>query len=139
MNQGKIIIIEDEPDIFKILMMSEGYEFLDAPDGETAKEILTTANNLWEVGLIILDIRMSSVKGMQSLDLLTRQVPWIPLLAITGFPDKNLESLILDKGAKGVLVKPLEKETLLEMVGKLFFVKETSEDDVLSVVKFINK
>ena len=135
MNRGKILIIVDEPDILEILkihLMSTPYEILEASEGEKAQEILRFGNNPSEVGLIICDIRMSTVNGIKSLYLLIKQVPWIPLVVITGYPDRKLEASIKDRGAKEFLLKPVEKKELLETVDKYFDVKDKLESGVLS-------
>ena len=46
------------------------------------------------------------------------QFPSLPLIVISGYPDINLAVDLMKKGVKDYLVKPVEKEKLLEAVKK---------------------
>ncbi|MFQ5442980.1 MAG: response regulator [Nitrospinales bacterium] len=137
MRKGKILIIEDEPEIREILkihLMGMQYEVLEAPEGGKAQEILRSGNNRSEVGLVFCDIRMPKVNGIDTLDHLTREVPWIPLVIITGYADKELEDSLKERGAKEFLVKPVEKKKLMDTVDKYYSLKDKLESEVLSSI-----
>jgi two-component system chemotaxis response regulator CheY len=72
--------------------------------------------NLLQVGLIICDIRMPKVNGVEAIDFLKENAPSIPIMVVTGYPDSELAVSLLKKGVKDYLVKPLEKEKLLAKV-----------------------
>jgi two-component system chemotaxis response regulator CheY len=72
--------------------------------------------NLLQVGLILCDIRMPKVNGVEAIEYLKENAPSIPIIVVTGYPDSELAVSLLKKGVKDYLVKPVEKEKLLAKV-----------------------
>ena len=68
------------------------------------------------VGLILCDIRMPKVNGVEAIEFLKTEAPGIPIVVITGYPDTELAIGLMKKGVKDYLVKPVEKEKLLAVV-----------------------
>ena len=65
---GKILIIEDEPDIKDILKLQleqAGYHIIEATNGEEGIEIMKKRSNLLQVGLVITDICMPNFNGVR--------------------------------------------------------------------------
>jgi two-component system chemotaxis response regulator CheY len=85
-------------------------------DGENAINILQSGDNLVNVGLILCDIRMPKVNGVETIEFLKNEAPGVPIVVITGYPDTELATGLLKKGVKDYLVKPVEKEKLLAVV-----------------------
>ncbi len=120
--KGRILIIDDEEEVREVLRMhleSAGYMVIEAKDGEDAIKKMRDGSNLLQVGLIITDIRMPKVNGVEAIDYLRTNCPSKPILVITGYPDTELAISLLKKGVKEYLVKPVEKKTLLEKVRKV--------------------
>ncbi len=116
---GKIMIIEDEEEVREILKLhleSAGYEVIEAEDGEKAIEKMKEGSNLLRVGLIITDIRMPKINGVEAIEYLREHAPSKPIMVVTGYPDTDLAISLMQKGVKEYLVKPVEKEKLLEKV-----------------------
>ncbi len=116
---GKILVIEDEEevrDILKLHLESAGYEVIEAEDGEKAIEEMKKGSNLLRVGLIITDIRMPKINGVEAIEYLREHAPSKPIMVVTGYPDTDLAISLMQKGVKEYLVKPVEKEKLLEKV-----------------------
>jgi len=121
MSQGKIMVVDDEADIRNIIKMhleEKGYNFLEAEDGEQAIKLLKTGDNLVNCGLILLDIRMPKVNGIECIEYFRDQAPGIPIVVITGYPETEMAVDLMKKGVKDYLVKPVESEKLLEIVNK---------------------
>lgn len=121
MSQGKIMVVDDEADIRNIIKMhleEKGYNFLEAEDGEQAIKLLKTGDNLVNCGLILLDIRMPKVNGIECIEYFRDQAPGIPIVVITGYPETEMSVDLMKKGVKDYLVKPVESEKLLEIVKK---------------------
>jgi len=121
MSQGKIMVVDDEADIRNIIKMhleGKGYNFLEAEDGEQAIKLLKTGDNLVNCGLILLDIRMPKVNGIECIEYFRDQAPGIPIVVITGYPETEMAVDLMKKGVKDYLVKPVESEKLLEIVNK---------------------
>ncbi len=117
--KGKILIIDDEEDVREVLRIhleSANYNVIEAENGEEGVTLMKSGANLLQVGLIICDIRMPKVNGVEAIDFLKENAPSIPIMVVTGYPDSELAVSLLKKGVKDYLVKPVEKEKLLAKV-----------------------
>ncbi len=122
MAKGKVLVIDDEEDVREVLKLhleSAGYNILEAEDGEDGINTLRSGDNMINVGVILCDIRMPKVNGAECVDYLRKEAPGIPVVMVTGYPDTEMEISFLNKGVKDYLVKPVEKEKLLGVVGKM--------------------
>jgi len=117
--KGKILIIDDEAEVREVLRLhleSANYNVIEALDGEEAVNMMKSGSNLLQVGLIICDIRMPKVNGIEAIDYLKQNAPSIPVIEVTGYPDSDLAVSLLKKGVKDYMVKPIEKVKLLAKV-----------------------
>ncbi len=122
MPKGKIMVVDDEEDVretIKLQLEAENYNVIEAGDGEEAIKLLRSEDNLMNCGLILCDIRMPKVNGIEYIDYLKEQAPGIPVVVITGYPDTELAVGLMNKGVKDYLVKPVESEKLMKVVNKL--------------------
>jgi two-component system chemotaxis response regulator CheY len=122
MPSGKVLIIDDEADVREVLRLhleGAGFNVLEAENGEEGIKTLRSADNMINVGLILCDIRMPKVNGVECVDFLKKEAPGIPVVIVTGYPDTEMATSFLKKGVKDYLVKPVEKEKLLSVVDKL--------------------
>ncbi|MBT3922553.1 MAG: response regulator, partial [Nitrospina sp.] len=113
--KGKILIIDDEAEVREVLRLhleSANYNVMEALDGEEAVNMMKSGSNLLQVGLIICDIRMPKVNGIEAIDYLKQNAPSIPVIVVTGYPDSELAVSLLKKGVKDYMVKPIEKAKL---------------------------
>ncbi len=122
MAKGKILIVDDEEDVREVIKLhleQEGYaNLLEAENGEEAIKILRQGDNMVAVAVILCDIRMPKVNGVEAIDFFKKEAPGIPVIVVTGYPDAELAAYLLKKGVKDYLVKPVEKQRLLECVNK---------------------
>jgi two-component system, chemotaxis family, chemotaxis protein CheY len=117
--KGKVLIIDDEADVREVLRLhleSVNLNVIEAENGEEAIKLMKSGANLLQVGLILCDIRMPKVNGVEAIEYLKENAPSIPIIVVTGYPDSELAVSLLKKGVKDYLVKPLEKEKLLAKV-----------------------
>ena len=122
MANGKILVIDDEEDVREVLKLhleSAGYNILEAENGEDGINILRSEDNMVNVGVVLCDIRMPKVNGAECVDFLRKEAPGVPIVMVTGYPDAEMAISFLNKGVKDYLVKPVEKEKLLGVVGKI--------------------
>ena len=122
MAKGKILVIDDEQDIrdiFKDRLEKAGYNPILAENGEEAISILRSGDNLINVGVILCDIRMPKVNGIECIKFLRQQAPGIPIVVITGYPDSELAGKLIAQGVKEYLVKPVDKEKMLDVINKI--------------------
>ena len=119
MGKGKILVVDDESDVRDVIRLQleqKGFNVLEAVDGQDAINILQSGDNLVNVGLILCDIRMPKVNGVEAIEFLKKEAPGIPIVVITGYPDTELATGLLKKGVKDYLVKPVEKSKLMAVV-----------------------
>ncbi len=122
MARGKILVIDDEEDVREVFIYhleKEGYSILEAEDGEVAINVLRSEDNMVNVGVILCDIRMPKVNGVECIDFLRREAPGIPVVVVTAYPDPEMATYLLKRGIKDYLVKPVEKDKLVGVVNKL--------------------
>jgi DNA-binding response OmpR family regulator len=113
----KILIVDDERDIVKALMIRlqhNGYEVVVAFDG--AQGIFMAHKE--SPDLIILDIRMPAGDGFSVAGKLKQssQTEPIPIIFLTGSPERNSEERAMQLGARFYIKKPYDPEELLEAV-----------------------
>jgi two-component system, chemotaxis family, chemotaxis protein CheY len=124
---GQVLIIDDEPDVRKVVRMTlekAGYDVIEAEDGEKAIEEINKGENPLILDVIICDIRMPKINGVEAINYFQQQFPRVPLIVLTGFPDMDMATSFLKKGIVDYLVKPVEKEKLLGAVTKAFEQRE---------------
>ncbi len=117
--KGRILIVDDEKDVrdvLKMQLLSEKYDIIEAENGEEAINLMKEGSNLLRVGLIICDIRMPKVNGVEAIEYLKQNAPSIPILVVTGYPDTEMALSLIKRGVKDYLVKPVNKEELLKKV-----------------------
>ncbi len=122
MSTGKVMVVEDEEDVreaIKLQLESANYNVLEAENGEEAINILKSESNMINCGLILCDIRMPKVNGLECIAYFRDQAPGIPIVVVTGFPDTEMAVDLMGKGVKDYLVKPVEKAKLLAVVEKM--------------------
>jgi two-component system, chemotaxis family, chemotaxis protein CheY len=118
---GRVLIMDDEADIRKVVRMTlqkAGYEVLEAEHGEKAIEVLNTGENRLLLDVIICDIRMPKVNGIEAIAYFRKNYPRVPLIVLTGFPDTDMATSLLREGVLDYLVKPVEGEKLKAAVAR---------------------
>ena len=126
---GRVMIVDDEPDIRKVVRMTlqkAGYDVLDAADGEKAIEAINTGENRLMLDVIICDIRMPKINGVEAIAYFRKEYPRVPIIVLTGFPDVNMATSFLSDGVVDYLVKPVEGEKLKAAVAKAMDQRELS-------------
>ncbi|MFH1867459.1 MAG: response regulator [Candidatus Omnitrophota bacterium] len=115
----KILVVDDEPDIIKILktfLTKMGFEVIDALGGERALEILDS--NI-DFDMLIVDMKMPKVKGIDVLRRMKDLNKQKPVIILSGSIDiaKHEDKLRdLGYGHSEYLIKPIDLEVLLEKI-----------------------
>jgi DNA-binding response OmpR family regulator len=79
-----ILVVDDEASIralYEAELEDEGYAVLCAPDGPSARKILSES----EVHLVVLDIRLKGESGLQILQEITREHRQLPVILSTAY------------------------------------------------------
>lgn len=116
---GRILIVDDESSVRKVLRVTltdAGYEVVEADHGGRGIEVIRSDDNMLMVDVIICDIRMPKVNGVEAIDFFREQFPSVPIIVLTGFPDTKMATNLITKGVVDYLVKPVEDAKLLASV-----------------------
>ncbi len=119
--QGRILVVDDEAQIRKpigLMLKNEGYEVVEAADGEDAIEKIGAGDNALMVDTILCDIRMPKINGDEAIAYFRDQFPTVPIVVMTGYPDVELAVSLMRKGVRDYLVKPVSKDKLLSVIKK---------------------
>ena len=117
---AKILVVEDEIDIAKIISMrlvSQGYDVVVANDGMQAVALAHSE----KPDLIILDIMLPAGRGDSVLDNLKMAAitSIIPVIVLTALKDEEYKQRILEKGVEAYLEKPYQAEILTSTIDKV--------------------
>jgi DNA-binding response OmpR family regulator len=115
-----ILIVDDDADLvesIRALLISNGYTVFVARDGQEAIECIR-ANG---VDILILDLRLPILSGLETYLELKRTGHAIPTLIITAYADEEAESIdkLRSLSVSGILRKPFDPRELLEAVERL--------------------
>jgi two-component system chemotaxis response regulator CheY len=116
---GRILIVDDDENVRKVLRVTltdAGYDVVEADHGGTGIEQIRSGDNRLMVDVIICDIRMPQINGVEAIDYFLQQFPSVPILVLTGFPDTKMAAELLSKGVADYLVKPVDDDKLLAAV-----------------------
>ena len=116
---NKILIIDDEESLLTTLEMlfdSEGYSVQTAGGGREGLEKLTRDNM---PDLLISDIKMPDLDGIEVLREVRKIDPYLPVVLITAHADKKEAIAACNEGADCFLEKPFENKELLKICCEL--------------------
>jgi two-component system response regulator HydG len=112
MKNRKTILIVDDDDahrtMLRTLVGGWGYDIVEANDGSTAIEKVQER----PFDLILMDIRMLKVSGLQALERIKAFNPAIPVTIMTAYSSVETAVEALKKGAYDYLTKPLDFDKL---------------------------
>jgi two-component system KDP operon response regulator KdpE len=107
----KVLVIDDEPPIRKLLKMgltTQGYQVLEATNGKTALEALAQKPDL-----VILDLGLPDVQGHDLLRTIRTRNESVPIMVLSSRGDEAGKVQALDLGADDYVTKPFGMEELL--------------------------
>ena len=121
----KILIVEDEVallDSYSELVESAGYIPMKASDGYQALDVLS--NNLDQIDLVLLDLMMPGVDGLEVLKTVknNEEKYWkMPIVILTNMTSESVVKEAFNMGATSYLVKTdLDYEGLVKELSKFF-------------------
>ena len=125
-----ILIVDDEPSLRAILrknLRDEGYECILARAGGEAIELLGKE----QVHVIVTDLRMPGIDGMQLLEYCTRKYPLVPVIMITAHGTVDTAVQAMKNGAFDYITKPFEQSELKLVVSKAVKTSKLAGTDAL--------
>ena len=110
----KILVVDDEPPIRKLLRMglsSQGYDVLEAPDGKSALELLAK-----KPALVILDLGLPDIDGHDLLRRIRLRQEALPIIVLSSRGDEAGKVAALDLGADDYVTKPFGMDELFARI-----------------------
>lgn len=115
----RILLIDDDVFIVRLLnllLTKAGYQIISATNGKDAIGILTEQ----QVDLVVLDLMMPEMDGMDFLNWLRREAKaTMPIVILTALVSADTEQQVMDAGATALLYKPIKVPDLLEKIQQL--------------------
>jgi len=110
----RVLVIDDEPPIRKLLRMglgTQGYDVLDAPNGKAALELMASRPDL-----VILDLGLPDTQGLDLLRRLRERDESVPIVVLSSRDDEAAKVQALDLGADDYVTKPFGMDELLARI-----------------------
>ena len=114
MNEGRILVVDNEPQIRRVMrttLIPEGFEVDDAKSGDEALEHLRSE----KYDLILLDINMPGMTGLETCRAI-RAISDMPIIMLTVHNAEKDKVEALDAGADDYVTKPFGIEELLARI-----------------------
>jgi len=118
-SSGRVLVVDDEEHIRKVvtlILTKAGYDVVEAEDGEKAIAALNAGDNPLMVDVVLCDIRMPKINGVEAIRYFRDQYPSVPVIVLTGYPDTQDATTLFRQGVMEYLVKPVDRERLLASV-----------------------
>lgn len=114
MNQPRILIVDDEPQIARVLrtgLKTHGYDVRVAADGLSALETFDD----WHPDLVVTDLSMPNLDGLQLCQRL-RAISQLPIIVLSVRGEEKMKVEALDAGADDYVTKPFGMDELLARI-----------------------
>ena len=116
--KANLLIVDDEPDMLKLLQRSISRalecDLETVGSGEQALEKVARKS----YDLVLLDIRMPGIDGMETLERMTALDPWVTVVMMTAFGAIEIAVEAVKKGAYDFITKPFEHDEIIRLLKK---------------------
>ncbi|OGV61886.1 MAG: hypothetical protein A2283_06275 [Lentisphaerae bacterium RIFOXYA12_FULL_48_11] len=114
---AKILLVDDEGSVLQsigMLLKSDGHEVIPVRDSQQAAEVITKES----YDLLITDLRMPNVDGMQLITLAHQKTPPIPSIIISAYGSEKTAQQSKALGCVAYIQKPFKIQAVTEAVRK---------------------
>lgn len=121
----RVLVVDDDEIVLSALAATlewVGYEVKTARNGHEAAQALRRR----EYAVLITDVKMPGLSGIQLLERVRSQTPRTRVLVVSGYPSREIEEEASAKGAALFLAKPVDTTRLRECVDALVAADEVS-------------
>lgn len=118
----RVLVAEDDPEMRRLLVWNlrkEGFEIMECSDGWELLDHLgipVLSGEPDDFDLIVSDIRMPGVTGLEVLEGIHETEWFVPMILITAFGSDQVHQQAEDLGAAGVFDKPFNVEDLIARI-----------------------
>jgi two-component system response regulator FixJ len=118
MRAAQVVFVDDEPKVCQAVRKTLERAGANVSCFPSAEDCLRHLG-AHRCDLLITDVRMPGTDGMDLLRQVKAQLPWIPVLIVTGYGDVPLAVQALKNGAVDFIEKPLDRDVFLQTVQRL--------------------
>jgi two-component system chemotaxis response regulator CheY len=115
----KVLVVDDELIVRKLLtqvLKSAGYEVVgEAGDGKRAVEMYRTLRP----DIVTMDVEMPYLDGFGALKQILAKDPKAAIVMLTNRKEKYIVADIITAGARDYIIKPIDRQTILEKMRKV--------------------
>ncbi|MFH1413947.1 MAG: sigma-54 dependent transcriptional regulator [Candidatus Omnitrophota bacterium] len=137
-NGKHILVVDDDPlvrrSLSELLTLS-GYAVSAAKDGEEVLELLKT----YEADVIISDIKMPKINGVQLLKAVKKASPGTPVIFITGYASIKSAVQAMKEGAYDYITKPVVDSEIKIMIERIIKERQLTKENIKLKEQLSNK
>ncbi|MGZ7040687.1 MAG: sigma-54-dependent transcriptional regulator, partial [Thermoanaerobaculia bacterium] len=125
----RVLIVDDEEvlrDVLQAVLQREGFDAILASSGEEALNVLDSDE---EVDLVILDIMLPGISGIDTLRSIRISNPTLPVIVITAFSSIDGAIDAMKHGAFHYIPKPFKNEEVVLTVNKALEQRRLSREN----------
>lgn len=115
-----VLVVDDDSmmrEVLKLILHSEDYQVIgEADNGNSAIALCASL----KPGLVLLDINMPEMDGLQALEEIHKTSPATVVLMVSAEATMDRVSEAIKKGAAGFVVKPLNAASVLDRIDNCF-------------------
>lgn len=115
---ARVLLIDDEPNILVVmraLFRAAGHDVTTVTGGHDAVHLIQDG----EFDLMVSDVRMNPINGIELLKLARSEKPAMPVVMVTAYGSDTVRDQVLDMGASGYLKKPFDNQDLMRVVNQV--------------------
>lgn len=112
-----VLIVEDEK-TFQLTLLDglrkyeKDFRVMPAENGKQAMEVLKTLT----IDLVVTDLKMAEMDGIELIDYIRKNYPYIPVIVMTAYGNSDLENWLRSVGVFAYLEKPVDFTELTEKI-----------------------
>ncbi|HEY4490994.1 MAG TPA: sigma-54 dependent transcriptional regulator [Acidobacteriota bacterium] len=128
MKEKTILFVDDDAEMRRLIhefFHAEGYHITEAVNGREALEELSNS----DFDVVITDLRMQEMDGLQLLKEIHLQDPRLPVILITAFGTIETAVEAVKEGATNFIPKPFKMQTLKTIVDKAIELKRITDEN----------
>lgn len=118
-NDKTVILIAEDEELnylyIQTVLKPSGYHLIHAVNGE---EAVNLCRQNPEIALLLMDIKMPVMNGVEATKLIREFRPELPIIATTAYAQTGDEHRFLEVGCNAYIAKPINKKKLLSLIRK---------------------
>ncbi len=126
----RILVVDDELDMLTLLRMmiedSTNYEVETTNNASEAVKILSEK----DIDLVISDLKMPGMDGMELFDEIKDIKPDIPVIIITAYGSLEIADEAMKKGVADFITKPFRKDNILFTINRVLELARITRENI---------